>query len=479
VAPPSKTRAKKQPIGGRLRYAARLTITFALIAIMTSLIAASMLIILWNQQFLSYSHERVEEIARSAAETTGQRYEIFGDWIPDTVAALPSISVIAKGTSIKVVSSVGMVVYNNSPVQQTEMPLATPQTPETVTVPVLAYGEQVGTISVTPLESTYLSETDIRFRLNAYQGIIIAAVVAVILATIVGLLFARGLVSPIDQITETVNDIKEGKLAARTEVRGSDEIAVLARTLNEMADSIEEVRKFERQLTTDVAHELRTPLMAMQATIEAIIDGVLPADQTRLATIDSEVVRLGRLVDALLRLSRLENRNVEFKEEEINLGELIAGLVLSHEKLIEDSELSIEFKADAKVIVFGDADLLRQATANLISNAVRYTSAGGKINVEVRRGQIMAQIIVADTGMGISEEDIKNVFSRFWRADAGRNRESGGLGVGLAVVKEIADRHNGWVNVESILGRGTVFTIYVPLFNETMRRQRARAAKAK
>jgi signal transduction histidine kinase len=211
--------------------------------------------------------------------------------------------------------------------------------------------------------------------------------------------------------------------------------------------------------------------MAMQATIEAIIDGVLPAGPEHLGTIHSEVVRLGRLVDAQLRLSRLENKSLALKEEEINLGDLIANLVVAHEMFVEESDLTIEFSADPGVMVIGDPDMLRQATANLLSNSVRYTPAGGSIAIKVRRGQMMAQIIVADTGIGISSDDIRNVFIKFWRSDAGRNRESGGLGIGLAMVKEIADRHKGWVNVESVMGKGTTFTIHIPLHSEVQRRR--------
>ena len=183
--------------------------------------------------------------------------------------------------------------------------------------------------------------------------------------------------------------------------------------------------------------------MAIQSTVEAMVNGVFEADAERLETVNSEVQRLSRLVDALLKLSRLENRATPMKEEVVDVGELIQSIVSTHEAFVADSGLTFEYRAEKGVLVVGDPDMIRQATANLISNAVRNTPEGGHVSVTVSKGDIMASIAVRDTGIGLSPEEAKMVFSRFWRADAGRNRASGGLGIGLAVVKEIVDRHGG------------------------------------
>ncbi|MEI3229775.1 MAG: ATP-binding protein [Gordonibacter pamelaeae] len=282
--------------------------------------------------------------------------------------------------------------------------------------------------------------------------------------------------SPINRMTKTAKAIKEGDLSARTDLHGEDEIARLGETFDEMADSVEKDRELERRLTTDVAHELRTPLMAIQSTVEAMVDGVFEADPEHLETVNSEVQRLSRLVDALLKLSRLENRANPMKEEVVDVGQLISGIIATHDAFVTDSGLTLEYQADDDVRVLGDADMIRQATANLISNAVRYTPEGGHITVEVKRGDLMASIAVRDTGIGLSPEEAKMVFSRFWRADAGRNRESGGLGIGLAVVKEIVDRHGGWVQVEGRKNEGACFTIHIPLYDEG-RQPKARQQK--
>ena len=234
------------------------------------------------------------------------------------------------------------------------------------------------------------------------------------------------------------------------------------KTFDEMAESIENDRELERRLTTDVAHELRTPLMAIQSTVEAMVDGVFEADQERLETVNSEVQRLGRLVSALLSLSRLENRSTPMKEEVVDVAELISSIVATHEAFVADSGLSLTYEMEKNVLVKGDADMIRQATANLISNAVRYTPEGGWVVVSVLSDRKHVSIAVSDTGIGIAKDDLSRIFGRFWRADASRAREAGGLGVGLAVTKQIVERHHGYISVESELGKGTTFTIHLP-----------------
>lgn len=370
-------------------------------------------------------------------------------------------------------SSSGSV--GNQADSDTKLNSLVPPEAQRVTANIKVDKETVGSVSVWVYgTNTVMTTRDIEFREKSYQAMFFAAAMAIVLALCIGFLFARNLVRPINRMTTTAKAIKEGDMSARTNMHGDDEISRLGETFDAMAESVEKDRELERRLTTDVAHELRTPLMAIQSTVEAMVDGVFVADTERLETVNSEVQRLSRLVDALLKLARLENRSTPMKEEVVDVGSLIAGIVSTHDAFVNDSGLSMEFHAQPDVYVYGDADMIRQATANLISNAVRYTPEGGHIIVNVKRGDIMASISVKDTGIGLSPEEAKMVFSRFWRADAGRNRESGGLGVGLAVVKEIVDRHGGWVHVEGRPNEGATFTIYIPLYDENRVKNRTK-----
>ena len=255
-------------------------------------------------------------------------------------------------------------------------------------------------------------------------------------------------------------------------------MARLGETFDAMAESVEKDRDLERRLTTDVAHELRTPLMAIQATVEAMIDGVYEADEERLVTVNSEIQRLSRLVNALLKLSRLENRAEPMKEEVVNVGELIAGIVATHEMFVSDSGLTLEYDAQPDVMVVGDRryDPPGHGQPHLQRRCATPRRAATS-RCRWQKGDIMASIAVRDTGIGLTKEEARMVFSRFWRADAGRNRESGGLGVGLAVVKEIVDRHGGWVQVEGEKGKGACFTIHIPLYDEDASKHRRNSKK--
>ena len=481
---PEDAGARRKKIGwSSLSYTARVTLAFALIAAMTALVAIGVVSFVWEQHFQTYTRDNMESVATITAEQIADRYEESGRFDGETVLPARTMLAMTPGIGIRVVNntvpydadSTTSVPFDSTRIASkssqgglgnTSLAPKNPSPDQMATATIEVDGQAVGSVNVWVLGSdTLLRSADEEFRNNSYQAMAIATVVAIVLASCCGFLFARGLVNPINRITKTAKEIKEGNLSARTELRGDDEIAELGKTFDEMAESVEKDRELERRLTTDVAHELRTPLMAIQSTVEAMVDGVFEADQERLETVNSEVQRLGRLVSALLSLSRLENRSTPMKEEVVDVGELISSIVATHEAFVADSGLTLTYEMEKNVLVKGDADMIRQATANLISNAVRYTPEGGHITVKVSRGDIMAAISVRDTGIGLTPEECKMVFSRFWRADAGRARASGGLGIGLAVVKEIVDRHHGWVQVEGKKDEGACFTIHIPLFD--------------
>lgn len=482
-------------------YTTRVTAAFAFIAAMTALVAIGVLSFVWEQHFQTYTQENMRSLAESTAERIETIYNRTGTLDdPQVVATAQYAQSLSKGAGIMVVDNKdNKTIYDSSnpkydesadgknegevPKNGVDVSLAPSSSSgnQIVTAKIISSEDiAVGSVRVWVYGSdALLRASDEEFRNNSYQAMIFATVLAIVLASLIGFLFARNLVSPINRMTKTAKAIKEGDLAARTRLHGDDEIARLGETFDEMADSVERDRKLERRLTTDVAHELRTPLMAIQSTVEAMVDGVFEADEERLETVNSEVQRLSRLVDAILKLSRLENRSTPMKEEIVDVGRLISSIVATHEAFVADSGLTLSYEMERGVCVRGDADMIRQATANLISNAVRYTPEGGHITVQVKRGDIMASIVVQDTGIGLSPDEAKMVFSRFWRADAGRTRESGGLGIGLSVVKEIVDRHGGWVQVEGRKGEGACFTIHLPLYDESRQRGKERGQQQK
>lgn len=450
----------------KMSFSARLILAFALTAAMTALIAALILAFVWEGQFLKYSNQNIQNLATNTATRIAENYKITGSFTNEVLSRASMPRTLYPELGVQVLDNNGNVLYDDTSLMAPSgSDNASDEKEQVVSESVEVDGETIASVSIWAFSSDRnLTRADLSFRKRSYDAMIFAALIAMALAALVGLLVGRGLLDPVRRVTETARKVKGGDLSARTGMSGNDELSQLGETFDEMADSLQRDRELERRLTSDVAHELRTPLMGIQATVEAIIDGVFPADQERLAAIYSESTRLKRLVEALLNLSRYESGSIPFNERPVDITELISGLFLNHEALLDDAGITHSFICDDDpVIVDGDSDMIRQATTNLISNAVRYNKENGDVTVEVHKVENMGVISVSDTGIGLSAKDQEMVFARFWRADAGRARASGGLGVGLAVVKEIADYHNGYVEIESEQGEGTTFRLAIPL----------------
>lgn len=460
-------------------YATRVSAAFAMTAAMTALILVTVLAVVWDNQFQNYTRANVQKLASSTAESLSETYNLNGAWTQEAINQLSYLSASYTGLGIQLLNESGVPIFDNtwaaSPVSGT-VPLQNPGTSPVSLAPgqksmevarvVDAAGELVGMVRIWTFGSEFfLTQSDLTFRANSYRAIFVAAIIAIILALALGFLFSRGLVKPVRRVAETAEKIKDGNLSARTGLSGNDEIAQLGEIFDAMANSLEKDRELERRLTTDVAHELRTPLMAILATVEAIQDGIFPADEERLATIGGETRRLSRLVDALLQLSRLESGATKFDYRMVNIVELSKSIARAHEAMVSEAGMHLSFENTTgkdELMIEMDQDRIRQAVVNLLSNAIRYSDSGGEIELSVGADKKHAWICVKDSGIGISAEDLDRVFGRFWRAEASRNRAQGGLGVGLAVTKEVIERHFGYIQVESELGKGTSFTIVLP-----------------
>lgn len=449
-------------------FAGRMALYFALTAIMTAAIISAVLAAIWEQQFQGYTQQNMQYLAQQTAETLATRYEAKGAWTSEVYA--PAITILStySGVGLQVRDQRGILVYDDvtpyferSAVKQEDVQRADAQITK-------QNGTVVGTVQLWAFTNDALvTKADATLRANSYAGMMLAALIGIALAGVLGVGASRILTRPISVITTTAASIRNGDLSARTQLRGDDEIGRLGETFDGMASELERDIKFEHRLTSDVAHELRTPLMAMLVNVEAMEDGVLPADFEHLEIVAGEVRRLSRLVDAMLHLSRVEN-NENFTTEKTDMVYLVKSLVAMQEQLFSERELRLRFDDKTQSHeLFADVnpDLIREAITNILSNAMRYTPAGGWVVVSIDRDRAKNELLISvqDTGIGIAKEDISRIFSRFWRSDASRERVSGGLGVGLAITKEIVDKHNGSIFVESELGKGTTFTLRIPI----------------
>lgn len=452
----------------RLQHASlsiRFSVAAAAVAALAMALAALILSLVWAQQFDAYVREGLQDTANGAATMLGRSHEAYGGWTSEAFMRLPRFGILS-GLALQVLDVDGHIIYDDSfAVGATDRIMGPPtgaRGPDgpVVDAPIIARGDIVGYVQVWPLSPQgLLADKDVRFRRSSFVGLAIAALIAVAGASLAGHVFSMTFVRPIDRITETAEALRAGDRGARTGMSGDDVIGILGRTLDEMADAIEADRELERRLTADVAHELRTPLQAIQATVEAMQDGVYPADPEHLQIVRDETIRLSRLADGILELTRLECGSVPMRFEPLDAAEPVRAAIDAHRILFDAANLCLDERIDEGIRVNADRDRLTQAIGNLLSNAARYTPAGGSVTVTLRAEGDRAVIEVADTGIGIAEEDAERVFARFWRADQARDRASGGLGIGLAVVREIVERHGGMVGVSRREGGGTIFAI--------------------
>ena len=478
---------ESNPVQRRLGgFSTRIALAFVLVAMFTGMLATVLSLVSWNREFDRYIRDNLQGVADAVATVGASAYQTYGGWNFVSVSVFPQLGV-RNDVAVQVLDAAGHIVYDQASMREHAQQMLegsgsttvdgqirmTP-TPagDVITSPIIVGEQQVGSVRVWAYASaSLLTNRDLQLRASSIEALSVAALIAMLVSAIVGAAFSRQLVKPIKRITAAARSLRGGDRTARTGMVGDDEISQLGMTFDSMASAIEAERQLERQLTSDVAHELRTPLMAIQATVEAMEDGVLPADAEHLGRVQNETRRLARLTNAILELSRLEAGSTSIDLRPLDAAHPVRLALDTHGALLEACELKLQVDLTEGLTIAGDSDRLQQAVGNLLSNAARYTPEGGTVTVTVRpyeapaetpQGKFVA-IEVSDTGIGISQEDRDKMFRRFWRADDARHRESGGLGVGLSIAKEIIDRHNGFIEVDSEPGQGSTFRIVIPL----------------
>jgi two-component system, OmpR family, sensor histidine kinase BaeS len=306
---------------------------------------------------------------------------------------------------------------------------------------------------------------DMAFHTATLISLGVAVSVSVAVALALSSIVSTRIVRPVRELADAAQQIAHGARDARVPARGTDELAELAGAFNEMAASLERAEQIRSQLLADVAHELRTPLATVESYVEALSDGVLAADDENWGVIRAETSRLNRLVDDLQKVSRAQAHQLDLHLAPVATAVLVSDAVKAAEPAYASKGVALEAHIEPDVpAIEADSERIAEVLANLLTNALRHTPTGGIVNVSAHQRDDQLEIAVADNGEGIALEHLDRVFERFYRIDPARSRASGGTGIGLAIVRAIAEAHGGSVTATSPgTGSGTTVTLLLPI----------------
>ncbi len=310
------------------------------------------------------------------------------------------------------------------------------------------------------------STAEVTAVLERFMNIlIIAALTTMALAGGGGFFMASRVLKPVERIRQTAQEIEESDLSRRIEAGSEDELGRLASTLNQMIGRLEAAFTRQRQFTADASHELRTPLAIVQAESTLALRKKRTEDDYRksLELISQEAGHMSAVIGKLLYLARVDAGKDQIKFERINLKELLTEVSSDIEALAREKGIEFKLAPLEDLSIEGDRVKLEQLFLNLLENAIRYTPSGGSISASIVREGRTAVVAIKDTGIGISKEHIPHLFERFYRVDKARSRAEGGAGLGLAICRHIAQVHNGKIEVESQVDKGSTFSVSLPL----------------
>ncbi|MBS3898215.1 MAG: HAMP domain-containing protein [Dethiobacter sp.] len=438
-------------------------------AMVTLAVSGILLTVIITNLFLSWNFNRYlrsvqEEQNRRIVETLAELYAEATSW---TEVRRSTIHVgSTTSTQIRVFDNGERIIADSLPgmmqgKQGRRWQRAQIVRGQAYTYPLHVNEQRIGAVEITHLgqQGLWTGEAQV-FRRTVMESALFTGLTFILAAGLVGSLLSRRLTSRFIGLTSAAEKWGHGHFNARVDVDGDDELTVLGETMNRMAHRLEEQSNLRKKLTGDISHELRTPLTTIQSYLEAFLDDVMVPDEQSVKTILEESRRLGRLVSDLQELTTVECRT---KSAELSVLELNDFTLKETERIKPMlAQKGIEFQVQIKntpVCITADEALLGRVLGNLLVNAYKYTPAGGKVTVSVFEQGTGAGVAVVDNGCGIAKEHLPHIFERFYRVDPSRTRVTGDTGIGLAIVKELAEAMGGSVDVASELYQGSTFRV--------------------
>ena len=338
--------------------------------------------------------------------------------------------------------------------------------------PVVEDGKQVGTFTVSSTGkagpefqgAVLVNPAPSRISKVVNRSLLWAGIGAAALGTLLVWLLSRRTLAPLQGLGATARRLGDGDLTQRAATQGPSEIRELAHNFNIMAQGLEEAERQRRNLTADVAHELRTPLSNIQGYLEAIRDGLVEPTPETIDTIHGQAVHLSRLVEDLRLLAQVEAGALQLYPVPVDLRELLNSCVEAVRFRAESEGISVGLDVgDSLPETEIDPTRISQVVGNLLDNAINHTPEGGSVTVACRPLNGSIEIAVSDTGSGISHEDLPRLFDRFYRTDPSRDRATGGAGLGLTIARRLVEAHGGTIEAWSEPGQGSRFTMVLPI----------------
>jgi len=326
---------------------------------------------------------------------------------------------------------------------------------------VVGYLLPEGGMSFSPMDSDALVS-------RITRAAMIAGLIAIGLSLLLSLLLSYRLLRPVQQLTRAARQMSKGDLSQRVAADGNDELAVLGKTFNQMADSLQRAEHSRRAMTADIAHELRNPLAVQLAHLEAMQDGVYPLTPENLEPIMEQNLLLNRLVEDLRTLALADSGQLNLVFEPSDLAVLLRRVAERFAPQAEANRVEIRLtlpqSPNGVPEVELDSGRMEQILGNLLSNALRHTPPGGVIRLDIKSTSRAILLTVHDSGAGIPPEALPHIFERFYRADQSRSRDEGGTGLGLAIARQLAAAHGATLRAANHPQGGAVFTLEIPLF---------------
>ncbi len=403
--------------------------------------------------------------SRPATEAALERYyEVHGNWegLGEAFRGIPGTQGRHGSPFLAIANTNGILVYageNPERVGTSINKRALRSSPQ-----IKVDGRVVGYIVFDPFNDRRLPDApEHKFLYDLNRSILLASMAAAIMALILGALLARTLTQPIRELTAATQQIADGQLGIQVTVHTHDEVGKLTESFNNMSADLERSSLQRKQMTANIAHDLRTPLSVILGYTEALSDGKLNATPEIAETLHREAQHLNHLIEELRTLSLADTGDLQLHRSLIEPVPLLERTVSSYRMQADEQGIELNVEAmDELPTINVDSQRMAQVLGNLVSNALRHTPSGGSVTLSATSTVQDSQLSVRDTGSGIAPDDLPHVFSRFYRADTARTG-SGASGLGLSIAKSIVEAHGGTIEVSSVPGQGSQFTIKLPV----------------